>query len=360
MLTHNIPTRIDLEFSKIVTPRELGDCRTQAFCLMLNHYGYKITTQDIFGIGNGLSFLIQKVNYNGFDLMALSGRNFEAEMKCCSTIGALCEEKTFEYNPNIEMEQIPFHMEIIEKVAEGHPVLLQCDVYYMTYLTNIKRNHNEYHMVIVLGYDLDKKELTVLDSVSNDIHKIDMHQMYKAMFEKQYDEEKKPRWYVFEKLTKKEQLVRISSDIYIKSLSEQGKYMNEKDGPLESMKTIHEFLMSIRKRAEMGSLSHEKYLAFTIEMNSIMLRRQDELNGTCFRSLYIKFLKDMFEQKIIEREKWTSLVRILNDLEDKWKIITFKIRYFKGSVIEKSDIFLSALEQIYSLEKILTMELMNI
>ena len=213
MLISNIPTNVSLEFNNTVTPRELGDCRTQAFCMMLNHYGSQITVLDIFGIGNELSFHVHKVKYKGVDVMAILGRTYEAEMKCCSKTGISCEEKGFDYDLHMEMEPIPFNIEILEEIAEGHPVLLQCDVYYMTYLDHIKRNHNQYHMVIALGYDLNRKELTVLDSVSNNIHKIDMLQMYKAMFEKQYVEERKSKYYVFKSLDINKQAVSINTDL---------------------------------------------------------------------------------------------------------------------------------------------------
>lgn len=355
----NIPQKVILDFDNTTTPRELGDCRTQAFCMMLNHLGYKTTAQDVFGIGNGLSFQIENINYKGIDVKAIIGRDYEAEVNFCKNIGISCKEKGFIYNSQIEDEPIPFHMEIINELANGNPVLLQCDIYYMTYLNKTKRNHNEYHMVIVLGYDIDSKELIVLDSLSNEIHKIHMIQMYRSMFEKQFTKGELSKYYIFEDSPTKNQSS-IESHVYLKSLKDQYEFMNQSDGPFKSMKTITKFLTSIQKKVEEGSKNFEKYLGFMIDMNAILLRRQDELNGTCFRSLYYKYLEDLFNKKIIMEQQWIELDKLLKKLEEEWRIITFKIRYYKGSILEKSNIFLNTINEIYDLEKEIITKLQNI
>jgi len=359
MLVDEIPSRVLLDFHYKEGPRELGDCRTQAFCMILNHYGYEITAQEIFGIGYGLDFHIKNVTYNGFDLPLISGRNFDAESNCCKILKISCKEQNLIYNPEISSGNLCFDREILETIAEGRPVLIQCDVYYMTYLTEIKRSHNQYHMIIILGFDLESREFTVLDSVSNQIHTIEMSQVYRAMFEAYYDDEKLGIWYDIKKpaniFSQKER-----TELYIESLINQGNSIIKDDGYLKEIKNYIEFLDSLKDHANQGSVSHGNYLKFILEMNCILIRKQDELNGSCFRHLYAKYLDEVSVHLLAKHDIWSDLEKSIQQTEAAFKTLSFKVRYSNGTTSEKCEMFIQNLELIYNAENDLGTKLMNI
>ncbi|BCJ93198.1 hypothetical protein acsn021_07670 [Anaerocolumna cellulosilytica] len=359
MLVDGIPTRVRIDFHYNEMPRELGDCRTQAFCMILNHYGYEITAQEIFGIGSGLDFHIKNINYNGFDLPLISGRNFDAENNCCKILQIPCKEQTLVYNSDISSGNLCFDRDILEILVEGRPVLIQCDVYYMTYLSDIKRNHNQYHMIIILGFDLESREFTVLDSVSGQVHTIAMSQLYMSMFEKYYGDEKVGIWY---DIKQPENICnqRKQIDKYIESFMNQGNSIIKNDGYLEEIKKYIDFLNRIRECAKQGSVNHDNYLKFILEMNCILIRKQDELNGSCFRHLYEKYLNEVSTHLSLNNELWNDLVMYIQQSEAAFKALSFKVRYYNGTTYEKCEMFIQNLEKIYKAEKELGTKLMNI
>lgn len=340
-----LPKLTEIEFHYKPIPRKMGDCRTQAFCMLLNHYGIDIIAQEIFGIGSGLNFSIKKIMYENFELLTISGRDFNAEKRCCELLNVQCIEQVCKVE---DIQSKAIYQNILPEIAAGNPVLVECDVFYMPYLES--KHHNPYHLIIVIGYDLERNMLKVVDSLTGNTHKVHMDILLIAMLDKQYEENKLPVWYKF-KLKNNV----VSNDFlesnYIHALNQQYKKYQEKNGALSALRDFIEFLRKIEIKSKEGSKSHTNYLNFIIEMNCILVRNQDELNGTCFRSLYKEYIKELDEKFSDDSINFKNLLQVLEKSELAWKKISFETRYIKKDLEKKHEMFFEALELIYEAER---------
>lgn len=343
MLTYEIPQKASIELKSYKVDRKSGDCRGQTFSILLNHLGYEIDPIDIFSLGNGLDFQMREATFRGIDLVGMQGRDFEAETNCCKLLNIPCEKKYFKLGNDNEKNDFPFDIEILSKVAKGEPALINCDIYYMDYIKDIKKNHNRYHMVIMLGYDLEKEMVTVFDIMTNKKHEISMAKLRQAMFKKSISSLEDGLWYDI----KENSDVQITNDKRLESIKIQGEKALSNGGCVENLEKFIGFVERINKRAKEGSANHIKYLSLLLQSNCLLIRRQDELNGTFYRSIYEEFLKRLKKQS----PNIKKAVKLLKESEVLWKKIAFKVRYARGSSVEQCDLFLSILKEIYKIEK---------
>lgn len=349
MLNNQIPDYILLPFDIKYSERNYGDCRTKAFKQVLDNYSKDYSIQQIFGVGQGLAFAIQQIKFDQIALLGIQGRSFNAEIEFCKTCGVNCKEHYIDKNVSLLQGDIPFEIEILKKVATGKPVLIQCDIYYMSYLDREKRNHNERHMVTVIGYDLNKRILYVVDSLLNEITIVTMEEMYNAMFEKQYTEDKRGLWYSIEQ--NNEEIQELDYTIHRQSINQLGQRMLGKDGDLDTLFNYTEFLKRLITKSKEGSLNHIKYLEYIVSGSCYIVRQQDELNGSCFRTLYLQYISEVASIYNNSKVEFEKMIEFLKESEAMWKVISYKLRYSKENIIKKAQIFVEKLLAIYELEK---------
>lgn len=346
MLSTNISRFITIPFNITPSERKFGDCRTKAFKQIFDHYGFDYSVQEIFGVGKGLAFSAVECKYGDIPLVSIEGRNFQAEFEFCNQVGVDCREHFLEKNNNIMNEVVPFDFEILKCVNEMNPVLIQCDVFYMDYLNRMNKTHNEYHMLIIIGYDMDKKTISVVDSLLNEVKEISMIELYNAMFSKQYSTEKRGIWYSVSKIERKDRM--ISNEVHKKSIKELGERFLSSDGDLNKLKELIEFIERILIHAKGNSLNHLKYLEYLVAGICYIVRQQDELNGSCFRTLYLRYLYDT--NNSYEELNLDSIISLLEKSEKCWRKISYKLRYSKDDVIIKTQQMIDCLKVIYELE----------
>ncbi len=349
MLNNQVSDYILLPFKISYSERRYGDCRTKAFKQVLENYGLNYSVQQIFGIGQGLSFAIQQIKFHQIALLGVEGRSFDAELEFCKKCGVNCQEHYIEKNDGISKEIIPFEIEILEWLARGNPVLVQCDVYYMSYLNRVKRSHNERHLVTIIGFDLKKKLLYVVDSLLNEITTVAMEELYYAMFEKQYSLDKRGIWYSIEQQNL--HFDDLEYKIHKQSINLLGQRMLSAEGDLNTLSNFIAFIERLTAKGMDGSVNHNKYLEYIVCGNCYIIRQQDELNGSCFRSLYLKYIREVTSCYGNDTEELKRIIEYLEESESVWKTISYRLRYSKDNILSKAHIFIENLKRIYELEK---------
>lgn len=346
MLNDNISERIVIPFNIIASERKIGDCRTKAFKQIFDYYGFDYSVQEIFGVGRGLSFSTIECKYGNIPLISIEGRDLKAEFEFCKQAGIDCKEHFIEKKDNIINEKIPFDMEILKYINNGDPVLVQCDVFYMNYLNRISKTHNEYHIITIIGYDTFNKTLSVVDSLLNEVKEIAMEELYNAMFSKQYSNEKRGIWYSVSRPRNKE--IPLKSEIHKQAINDLGKRFIADDGDLSKIKEFVGFTERILAKAKDNSSNHIQYLDYLVNGICYIVRQQDELNGSCFRTLYLRYLYDLKENyKELELE---PVISVLEGSEEVWRNIAYKLRYSKDDIIIKTQQMIDYFEAVYEYE----------
>lgn len=347
MLNGCISGLMIIPFNITYSERKYGDCRTKAFKQVFDHYGFEYSVQEIFGIGRGLAFSTIECQYGNIPLVGIEGRDFNAELEFCKQCGIHCQEHYIEKNNNIMNEEVPFEQEILNCVKTGNPVLVQCDVYYMTYLKRMNRTHNEFHMITIIGYDIFNKRLFVVDSLLNEVKEISMIELYNAMFEKQNSNEKRGIWYSINKIDNQGNNL-SKYERHEKAIRALGERLLSSNGDLHRLKELIEFMERILVKAKKNSTNHFYYLDYLVRGICYIVRQQDELNGSCFRTLYLQYLYDIIKK--YQKEELDSIVLALEQSEKIWKNISYKLRYSKDGIVERTKSLINYLKQIYDFE----------
>lgn len=346
MLSDNISERITIPFNITASERNIGDCRTKAFKQIFDHYGFDYSIQEIFGVGMGVAFSTVECKYGNIPLISIEGRNFKAESEFCKYAGVECKEHFFEKNDNILNEEIPFNLEILKYIELGNPVLVQCDVFYMDYLNRISKTHNEYHVITIIGFDKVRKTLSVVDSLLNEVKEISMSELYNAMFSKQYSIEKRAVWYSVSRVDSKK--LTLCSDIHKQAINDLGKRFIAENGDLYELKEFVAFTERILSKAKNNSSNHIQYLDYLVNGVCYIVRQQDELNGSCFRSLYLRYLNDLKEN--YPDLDLSDIITFLEGSEEVWRKIAYKLRYSKDDIVVKTQQMIDYLDCIYEYE----------
>lgn len=347
-----LPRKASIEFNMVNSERAIGDCRTQVFKQLLNHYGCFYEAEEIFGLGEGLGFSLREGAIDGIPLLGIEGRCFEAEMTCCKKIGIQCKEHRLIYDKTKLFDE-----KILSQIVHEKPVIIQCDVFYLDYLDLDKNYHNEEHLFILVGYDLDKEQLYVVDSLKDEVASVDMKCVYKAMFESRFDSDNTGLWYEINPL--KEIKKSLTSESYLDSLSQLSQRWLSTSGDASKFVDFIGFVERLISKAEKGSTQHEKYLDYLVSSNSVLVRRQDEISGTCFRSMFKAYLQRIQKKFGSSSEGLNEVIEMMTHVEVEWRAIAFKLRYNKSDVLHRSQMFLTHLKNIQQLEQALFLNIKN-
>ncbi len=121
-------------------------CESTATGNLLKHAGLELSEAMIFGLGEGLSFLLFPIK--GMKLPFVGGRckTFELTQNLCRNLGLeLREHETSSAKKAWD--------QISSDLSEGRPVGLQLDSYHLEYFSN--KIHFAGHFVAMYGYDSD-------------------------------------------------------------------------------------------------------------------------------------------------------------------------------------------------------------
>lgn len=350
----NLPDKVELDFQTLYNSEKVGDCRTQLFVRILNYYGIQIKPSTIFGLGSGLAFNNHTINFHGFDVTTVSGRCLDAEKRCCQRMNLEFNEYVSDYTPEKLNAQIPFDPIILEYVSKGNPVVINCDIAALPFAPIEK--HNSFHLVAVVGYDITNRMLTLYDSLTYKIEKITMEELCNAMFVESYSPIEKGTCYIIGKKNKP----LITDKIIVESLIYQGKAMIDEKGSLSQIKEFISYIEWCFEHAQSGKKSYINYLSFVLDANALLIRQEDEIDKTFFRSVYHRYLCDAKEKKVCSEKNIEHSIKCITKSEKLWKEISFKVRYMRNDLDKQYKLFHSILNDILNIETDLANTLVNI
>lgn len=333
---------------EIKTHKEDGDCRLATFLGLVRYYKADVTINELFGIGCGLDFTLMDVPAGSINILGVTGRNFEVEKNFCEKINITIKESISTYKPKRFWDK-PFDYEILSEVANGRPVVVNTDIYYMDYLSDKNLPHNRYHCIMILGYDLKAKTLQVVDAMTDKIETLQMSSLNKGIHQQGKFMMEEGLWYVIK--DNNDMIKEIPKSMYIDSLIEQSKYMLSDDGPISQIKDFYEFLQrTYNKAIKSEDNKYKNYLTMQVSTICSLIRTEDEVSGTFYRRLYLRFVQRFIEKFEIKNENMDKIVEMLTEDAGEWKKIAFKVRYTKD-ILEQTKKLIEALEKIYNLEK---------
>lgn len=162
--------------SKIINMNRIGShCSSTALRTLLNTYGYNCTEDMCLGLGAGLGFCYK--TYQNVDYCFITGRNENIEEICCGVLGL--------YFNTGKIDDSEAAWQIIQRyIDENIPVIIQLDMMFLPYLVkrlNLERSfHFGSHEAIIVGYDLCKNTVLLLDYLWDEIQEISMEDFMKA------------------------------------------------------------------------------------------------------------------------------------------------------------------------------------
>ena len=169
---------------KNFTPRGGKHCITNSLKQVFEFYGYPLSEEMLFGIGEGLDFTY----INLADAPMVSGR---------VKVGEFEDTLSKRLGVSIRVRQGKDYSKVFNKAKEmidaDNPVLVYVDMPYMDYLGMNKNSHFGGHSVVLFGYDDEKESFYVSErdnsdypirtpkgKICDDYHLVSYAQMQKA------------------------------------------------------------------------------------------------------------------------------------------------------------------------------------
>ncbi|WP_339215012.1 BtrH N-terminal domain-containing protein [Ornithinibacillus sp. FSL M8-0202] len=134
-------------------------CSSTAIMNVCFYYGHHLSEAMCFGIGEGLDF-IYTANPNATPQISLIGRSPFFEPVFFKNIG---------YDWRIKRLGNLDHKTIKSNLIKGNPSILITDLYYLDYVNS--KNYYSGHSIVITGYDDEKKQYFISDSLNSQIEK---------------------------------------------------------------------------------------------------------------------------------------------------------------------------------------------
>lgn len=162
--------------SEISNINRLGThCSSTALRTLLNFYGYNCSEDMCLGLGAGLGFAYK--TYQNIDYCFITGRNENIEEVCSGILGLHIS------TGKIDDSEAAWNI-VRRYIDENIPVIVQLDMMFLPYIVeklNLKKSfHFGAHEAIVIGYDLCKNTVLILDYLWNEIQEVSMEDFEKA------------------------------------------------------------------------------------------------------------------------------------------------------------------------------------
>lgn len=312
-----------------------GDCRLRSFSQLTGIYGRRVWEEDLFGLGAGLALRVEEGYYRGVTLPVLVGRSDEAEMIALKKLGYGVEKK--EYSPEA-LKEGKLDPNIAANLEASRPAIFECNVKKLPYIHRSHLGDNTRHVLLLLGHDTKRKEVILLDGLTNVVERLSIEDLIRAHTDKGEDD-RKTSWYEISPPIRERE---PSKAMYRQSFIELGESYRANEEEIDELITCVKLFYE-RSETE----SKKNYLRTLVYLNCIYVRRMEEIYGTFYRTFYRKYLENLESKKIL---KGRRAVENFQRLEDQWKEISFKIRYKDEDIFDSTPDFIRSLETIKAME----------
>jgi hypothetical protein len=291
-------------------------CESGTLTALLNHKGLTITEPMIFGMGSGLYFgyLTHTPNLN-FPMFILRTKPGKLRKKVAKRIGIKFKSEKFR-NPEKAEQQLD------ALIANGIPVAVQVDLYYMDYIPEWERVHANIHFITVVGKEGD--HYIVSDSYFPKLAKLHRDSLQKARFAKGYLAPKGFMYYIDSVPESFDQ-----KQIIIKGIKETINNMIGIQPPFIGIRGMRMFGRKVigwpKLTRDIDHLSHE------ITKINIFLEDQGT-GGAGFRFMYATFLRQAAQ--LFNSTELDSLSKKMMEIGDGWR----NISYFAAKISKNRDL----------------------
>lgn len=280
-------------------------CETGTLTALLKNSGFEISEPMVFGIASGIFFGYMESKNFSFPTIIVRSRPGTVREKVSKTL-KIPIERFSSKNPDKGMAKLD------ELLAKGQPVGVQVDFFYMEYMPDWQRVHNNVHFINIL--EKDGEDYIISDSYYSKIAKLSPHLLKKARWAGGYMAPKGFMYYPKNNLIPEIDLKKPIK----KGIKKACKNMLNIPIPFLGIKGIYKFADKIKTWPELvrdiDHLSHE------IMKINILLEDQGT-GGAGFRYMYATFLKQASE--IVNNPVLNEMSERIMEIGDKWRNISY-------------------------------------
>ncbi len=291
-------------------------CETGTLTSLLNNKGLDITEPLVFGISSGIFFgYLDNANFS-FPTIIFRSRPGQIRKKISKRLGIKFITQRFK---DIEKGEEALN----QLIAKQLPTAAQVDFFYMNYMPEWQRVHNNVHFIIVIGKNSSK--YIVSDSYYPKIAEINQDQLYKARFAGGF---MAPRGFIYYPDEIKQDRIDYKPAI-ITGIKKACTNMLKLPVPFVGVKGIYKFANKVKTWPEL--VRDEEHLSHEIMKINILLEDQGT-GGAGFRYMYATFLQQASE--ILDNKQLNELSKRMMEIGDKWR----KISYFVAKIGKQRDL----------------------
>lgn len=287
-----------------------SNCGTTATKIILNHYGYQISENMVFGLGSGLGFIYQY--YADDETYFLSGKNESLENNIANLLGGSVVTGYFDDEEKAwEMVKGYIDMDI--------PVILDLSIrylpYFEPYLESVGGIGFGLHNAVLAGYDEKEQTVLLLDHRWSEPQTISMADLVRSRGAKDSGMDPRNAYRIY-LLPEQESVTADKISFAVKLNVHRMKYPFAYKIGLSGLCTFQKELLEI---AEQNIAENSANALTTFGM----LMEKLGTGGGNFRRIYGRFLREAAE--IIQKEEYKEISRRYMDLAGDWKELSFNL-----------------------------------
>lgn len=285
------------------THKMAAHCETGALTASLNHAGLDISEPMIFGIGSGIFFGYFKNPRFPFPIFTVRSKPGEIRKNVAKLFGV--RFKSNRYSNPLKAEQ-----ELDELLKNNIPVSVQVDFFYMDYIPEHERIHNNMHFINIIGKNGTK--YIISDSYFPKVMELESESLTKGRFAMG---SMAPKGFMYYTHTVPDN---INYGICIKKgIKKACYYMLKIPIPFIGIKGIYRFADKVvlwpQYARDVEHLSHEV-------MKIHILLEDQGTGGGGFRFIYATFLRQAAEK--LQNEKLMEFSKKMMEIGDNWRRVS--------------------------------------
>ncbi len=290
-------------------------CETGTLTGLMRNAGFEITEPMIFGIAAGIFFGYFETKNFPFPTFIVRNKPGSVRENASKALNIKIKKFNFK-SPEKGTAKLD------EILAQNKPVGVQVDFFYMDYMPEWTRVHNNVHFINIIGKNGDK--YIISDSYHSKIAELDSNLLKKARWAGGHMAPKGFMYYFDGNISK----VDLKQPI-IKGIKKACKNMLNIPVPFLGIKGIYKFSEKIKTWPSIAR--DTEHLSHEIMKINILLEDQGT-GGAGFRYMYATFLKQAAE--ILENPELDKMSKRMMTIGDDWRHIS----YFAAKIGKNRDL----------------------
>lgn len=304
-------------------------CETGTLTGLLGFSGFEITEPMAFGIAGGIFFGYFETKNFPFPTFIVRNKPGTVRSNVAKLLDIKFSEHTFK-NPEKGMKKLD---EVLEK---GLPAGVQVDFFYMDYMPDWTRVHNNVHFINVIGKNGDK--YIISDSYYSKIAELDSRMLAKARWAGGHMAPKGFMYYYEGNISERD----LEKPI-MKGIKKACKNMLNIPIPFLGVKGIYKFAEKVKTWPDLAR--DTEHLSHEIMKINILLEDQGT-GGAGFRYMYAAFLKQA--SSIVNMPVLNEMSERIMAIGDDWRHIS----YFAAKIGKNRDLGPEKIKELSNLIKI--------